>query len=558
MTTDIEMTNLQALGFTKSVNRLEKIVATSGKAGKVLPLAFVPLLRGDQLNTTRMSFTFKMAETAKPLFNPVHLDVRAYFIPHLASERFNGPDQLDRAYMGVPDEAEGPVRPFVEKVLFSRYSPFWKTLGEHAKHSSQVNGFSLEAFNLLVNWRRKMRSRILPQLGRYDAKDNTMELPTCFWPHNSLSHIVADYDDAMIEGAFELDLLSQTIPVQGIGLATVQNFSTLQSFKTSDGRLVTGADNEKWTVATENSTDYNPAIAADANGYPQVLVDLQNAGITASLSNLDAARKTRAFAEVRKKYASHIQDEEAGGDYIIDMLMSGIEVPAQHLAQPILLDRKQTIFGQSTRYATDSGNLEKSVTQGMSIVDLRMAMPKTNVGGIILITAEICPAQINERILSPYLDAHTTVGKDLFPDALRDTLDVDKVDVVRNSHIDAMHTDPDGVFGYAPLHHRWRTTRANVGGKWYRPIPDAAFDEDRLSIWSVEEPDPVLSENFYLANDLHSKVFQYENMDHFEISGRGVFPIVGLTQFGKGLHESSDDYEKMSAVADLGSAKDEV
>ena len=122
--------------------------------------------------------------------------------------------------------------------------------------------------------------------------------------------------------------------------------------------------------------------------------------------------------------------------------------------------------------------------------------------------------------------------------------------MVPNEHVDVDHTSPQATFGYAPLNHQWKRNSYNIGGKYFRPTVDAPFDEDRQRIWANESPNPTLTEDFYLATNLHHKVFADQNTDAFEVSGQARFEIVGNTVFGKGLQEASDHYDQIMATVD--------
>jgi hypothetical protein len=508
----------------KSLRVDEKRVLTSGNAGKVLPLAVVPLLREDRVSSGRMRFSFEMMETAEMLMNAINVTVRAHFVPFLAFDRFNGMDQFNRSYKGIPETEGGSPIPFFETMAFDRNAEFWSTLGMHAKQGEMVNNAPVEAYNQIVNFMRKARSAKLTQRNRLDTS-----LAACFWHNTNMSHIVPDFDQAKIDGEVALNIVSGQLPVQGIG------------------RYGPVGSNDAWLAG--NTTD----VVIDASGrglrfnidenlVSNIYAEMQENGITVSLANIELAKKTAAFAELRSRFDG-IDD-----DHIIDLLMEGVRVPEEMMSQPILLDRKTTMFGYNRRYATDAANLAESVTSGQTFVDISLRTPPMNTGGVIIITAEIVPEQLFERQKDYFLYANNT---DQLPNFTRDFLDPEKVAVVKNEHVDIDHDTPDATFGYAPLNHEWQRKLVNVGGKYYRPEVDAAFDEDRQKIWANETPNPTLTEDFYLATNLHNKVFADTLADGFEIIGVGKFDIVGNTVFGKGLTEATDDYDTLMGQVDM-------
>lgn len=502
----------------KSVRRDDIKVLTAGYAGKIIPLKYIPVLREDRVSGG-CRIKIEMDETAELLMTAVNVDVQAWFVPFLAFDRFDGLDQFNRSYRGQA-EGSGQVVPFINGIPFNSGSPVNRALGLHGKQGDTVNGAYLEAFNLLVNHRYEMRSDKITPRAIYDHT-----LPKGFWHHSQLDHIVPDFDQAAIDGEVMLNLDQTKLPVRGILTGT-------DPYQGSSSRHGVGGE-----IRDDGSNWFSGAFAAqDPNnmGFPDVYAELAQEGVTLSLSNIELAKKTAAFAKIRDEYK--VDDE-----HILDLLMSGIRVPEVEMSKPLLLDRQKTIFGYDQRYATDGANLEKSVTTGETIVDLRFRTPHMNTGGIIFITAEISPDQVFERRKDYFLHATTPAE---FPDFMRDYLDPEKVAVVQNDHIDIHHTQPDATFGYAGLNHQWDRTFINLGDRYYREVGDP-FDEDRQRVWDNTTVDPTFTEDFMLMNEIHHNVFASDTVAPFNFQALGEVEIVGNTVFGKRLVESTGSYDAL-------------
>jgi hypothetical protein len=500
----------------------QKTVITSGNAGKIIPVACIPLLREDGVKRSRMQIAVEMMETAETLFNGVNVTVNAHLVPKLAFDRFNGMDDLNRSYQGVPrEDGETPI-PFIETHTFSQAdNEFYQTLGMHAQGSATVNRDYIEAYNTVVNFRRKQRSSSLSMRTMTDTS-----LAQAFWNHTTMAHIVPDFDQAIIDGEVSLNVVNEVMPLRSTEYA---------SFLDAAGNT----QPYKYPMADAN---YTPAgTSGNYNWEDEIWAEMQQNGITVSLSNIEMARKTQAFAKARSLYQGH------DDDYIIDTLMAGIRIPDQAMKQPILLAQQRTQMGYQQRFASDAANLDESVTVGGALVDITMRTPAINTGGIIVVTCEITPEQLFERQKDHYLH-NTSVSN--YPEFTRDELDPEKVSIVTNDHIDVDHTTPNAVFGYAPLNHEYMRSSPNIGGKYYRPDVDASFDEDRQKIWANETVDPELTEDFYLCNNVHHKVFADSTSDAFEITARGTFEITGNTVFGGALKEATDDYDQVMADVD--------
>jgi len=542
----------QPIAVQKSVRNARGRVLTSGDAGKILPLKYEWLHREDGVQSGKIRVNVEMQETAELLMNGVGVTCYAHFVPMLAFDRFNGSmDELNRSYKGE-NGAAGSVVPFFESNKYRGTSgnvvttsetgthtaatidtsswtagldTFYQTMGIHTQ-SPNFNTTIVEAYNAIVNMRRKARSKSLPVRNQFDHR-----LAEAFWINNGMQNIVPDFDQSLIDGQVSLSGLTFKAPIRadkasGDHVYNSQthpaNFSTYTHPSAPVGNATVGEEEYIWN-------DIWAELTAGGNA-------------TMSLADIEQARKTAAFAKMRSMYDG-VDDE-----HIIDLLMSGIRVPDEALKQPILLGRQRAMMGFNQRYATDGGNLDDSATNGYASIDMNIRTPAMNTGGVIMITAEIVPEQLWERKKDYFL---YTTDPDTLPNYLRDVLDPEKVAVVKNDHADVNHATPDGTFGYAPLNHQWQKDMVNVGGKYYRPANDA-FDEDRAKIWTAEATDPSLNEDFYLVSELHKKVFSDQVSDSFEITALTDFNIVGNTVFGAGLHESdaTSDYDAITEQVD--------
>lgn len=521
-------TRTEALVAPRTVRKHSARGITSLPAGKMVPLAAFPVLREDAVRSGRLRFSFEMMETAEVLMNAINVRVMAYFVPMLALDRFNGSmDQLNLSYEGKPPLEGEQVVPFIEQVAFGAHgsNDIYRYLGLHGRADQMVNSSYVEAYNQIWNFRAKNRSPDLTLRNRLDTG-----LAPAFWLHERFSHIVPDFDQAVIDGEVPLNVVNAVMPVRD---------------NVGGNRLVLKGASDGFTRVLEHKAGTDVVTSSRGALVTQELLldgmyaELQQNGITVSLSNIEMARKTQAFAKLRQQYNMH-------DDHIINLLMDAISIPDQAFKQPMLLSDRKTIFGMSKRYASDAGNLTESVVNGMTGLDMSIQLPRINTGGIIMVVAEITPDQLFERQEDPWLN---TLSVDGLPQYLRDTLDPEKVDIVKNSRIDTSHANPNATFGYEPLNARWNIDTPRVGGRFYRPTVNTGFDEDRQRIWAVETINPTLSTDFYLCTNMHTKPFVVTNQDPFEVVTQGDLFIEGNTVFGGHLVEATDDYEKVLAVA---------
>lgn len=520
-------------------------VLTSLPAGKCVPLTAIPLLREDALSGS-FRLSVEMLETKELLMNPVNLRVTAYVVPLLALERFEGSrDQFDRSYMGEPQVEGGSVVPFVETAAMGTHgaNAVYKALGLHGKSTDLVNTAYLEAYNLIWNFRAKNRSKELTERARLETT-----LAPAFWQHSRFENVVPDFDQAVIDGEIALNVVNSSLALSAASADVVRK-SNASGMKLRVGGSNTLASNG--FALKSGASGYSGFITGESGGTTPLSIDpdgqlqvdlsgitaeMEGGGVAISLSNLELARKTQAFARMRERYEGH--DDE----WIIDMLMSGLSIPDQALKHPILLADKSVRFSQVKRYATDSSNLAESAVSGGAVLDLRLRVPRLNTGGVVMVMAEAIPEQLFERQRDPFFALSSV---DALPEYLRDTLDPEKVDVVSNAEIDVQHATPAGTFGYAPMNWKWNAFGPRVGGKFYKPESGSANDEDRQRIWAVETENPVLSTDFYIVSAIHVKPFLNTETDPFEATMVGDAAIEGNTVFGGLLVEATANYDKV-------------
>ncbi|AXH76643.1 MAG: major capsid protein [Microviridae sp.] len=544
---DLSRTNLQPIAVPRTARIHAMRGITSLPAGKMVPIGCASLLREDALVSGRLRFTFEMNETAEVLMNAVNVSVKAYLVPFLALQRFEGSmDLFNRSWEGIALGNE-PVVPWIEHEPMGAHGsdPIYKYLGLHARPNQEVNTCYKEAYNAIWNFRATNRSKNLTLRNRLDDT-----LAPAFWVRDRFKHIVPDFDQAVIDGEVALNVVDMKMPLRGLYAPQGSPGSLVAeggNWRDAAGKSIpvggqyltnfSAVMPDAWTAAR---TKIHPGGVSPTESWPDIYTELQADGITVSLSNIEMARKTQAFARLREQFAGH------SDEYIINLLMDGLTVPDKQLAQPMLIGQRETVFGMSKRYASDGENLSMSAVNGATFVDLSIQTPRIPTGGVIMVVAEITPDQLFERQMEPMFHC---IDHTMLPHYLRDTLDPEKVEVVPCEYVDVDHSTPDAAFGYAPLGYRWHHEAPHIGGKFYRPEVDAEFDEDRQRIWAVETVDPTLSTDFYLCTNIHQKPFLVTTEDPFECVTQGDLMIQGNTVFGGVLVEASENYKEVMEKA---------
>ncbi|AXL15635.1 major capsid protein [Microviridae sp.] len=504
---------------------------TSSFGGKFVPLSIVPLLREDGVLNSTLSINLQMAETADMLLNPVRVSAMAYLVPKLALDRFKDMGTIDRSYASEP-EIDGSVVPWFETAVASDdIHEIHRTLGLHVPGGQTYNTDYVESFNAVWNYIALQRSSSLEKRDRLASS-----LPPAFWEHTQMRHVVPTFDAAMVEGNIPITFVS------GSDELDIFRRSNAQAWKV----MTAGTDNEQGNGELTSASSVGQLRVPAAGGTTDSSLDpmgglyakLAAEGVQISLANIEQARETRAWSELRAQY------QGISEDWMIDQLLAGIRLNDEVLKQPILLDHADTVVGMSERYATDGDNLAKSVADGRTSLSLKLRAPALQTGGCVVICGQVLPEMIYERQRDYYFRAETV---DELPNRTADELDPQPVETIKNGEVDESHAMQDDLFGYAPLNHRWMRRAPKVGGKYFRSNPTDPWDENRNRIWSTEVENPTLGPDFYLSSTLSHEVFADSNTDPFEWWVTGDVGIEGLTYFGATLREALGDYEAIEA-----------
>lgn len=531
------------VSFSRSTRKDEGVLMSSGRAGVVIPVGYIPVLKGDSVSG-QFALDLNMAQMPKPLLNPAYANVQAWFVPKASYPQFAGTDEFLNAYTGTSIRALGAADRTPPAYFHTRGVPtdaaattFFKTLGLHIATATTINTDLIDAFNLVYNFRLAAHSSKLP-LKKYAQEDivKAMEFPPAFWPSGRFARVVPDYERALILGSLDLDISAGRIPVEGLRRQGPGNTTAQAASVQTDA-----------TSVVVFGTSTNGVRFELPDNSARLFADMIDQTVTTSLADIDKARTTQAFAKLRTAYAGNDTTGFMSDEMILAYLMQGISVPDEYYRRPWLLGQQRVAFGFSERHAMDGASLDQSTTTGRTSVRLPINVPRQDVGGYIVMTCEVLPERLDERQSDEYW---RVTDPDQFPNALRDVQRVEPVDQVLNRRLDAKHTQPDALYGYEPMNDVWNRSFTRLGGVFYQAVPTAPVTESRSGIWQAGIVDPVYNEDHFLApTPFPHDVFSDTTAPAFEFVLRHSATIVGLTQIGDVLQENNDDF---AAVEDGG------
>lgn len=539
--------NTSPVQYSKSVRSDNSVLMTSGKAGIVMPLGYIPILPGDSMSG-RMSIDMTLAEMPKPLLNAVFANVQAWFVPKPAHPQFSGMDEYIASFQetkvfnsipGIGDRT--PPAYFRGASALSAVwasSGWWKRLGLPAMTGKFINVDFYDAVTAVYNFRLQAHSSKLALKPYYGdpAADGNLDY-RAFWPTGRLSRVVADYERALLLGQLDMDIAAGNIPIQNLlyngGTQTGQPAGSYYDAGLGGPAVIpsNGVPNLRgiWFDPDSPSTDES-RVSAKFGG--EVVIT--------SLAGIDKARTTQAFAKLMSSYRGNSTDNFGNEQTLIAHLMQGLSVPPDLLKRPILLDSKRIPFGFAERFASDGASLDQSVTTARASANLVLNVPQTDVGGMVIVTGEVLPERIDERMQDPFWEL---ASPSELPNALRDIQRLEPVDIVKNKRVDMAHTTPDGLYGYEPMNDVWNRAYTRMGGRYYQPDPTTPVNDARMGVWLANLVNPVFNSDHYLApKPFPHTVFSDTTKDAVDIVVRHACKIVGLTQFGDPMVEDNGDW----------------
>jgi len=517
----------QPVPFPRTVRNPREMLNTSSRAGVVMPAGFIPLMPEDGIKAgSSVEILIQMEETEKMLGNAVHVRAHAHFVSYAALDRFEGIDSVMYAWA---QKAGSASIVSLDSVSAPRVD-FFKHFGEHLVLADDYNIDYVRAYNTVVNFRRSSVSKSLPV-----RSEDASGVARALWGETALARIVPDWDAGLLEASAELTFGGTNLPLSGD--ADITGIRAATSTSKPQTRDPDGTVHNNQNHSTLHTNDVNGAFAISAD-LSSVFAQLSGGAGTVSLAAIENAKRTKAFAEMRARMSGTDDD-------LIDLLMKGLSIPSNAYHDPILIGSSDVNINQTARYATDSANLDNYVANGVGAIRIPLNLPTQTTGGFVVFTYEIVPEPVFARQADNFLQK-TFVE---LPNALRDYLDTQPVQVVPNKFVDTLHTVPDGTFGYAPLNHDWSQARVKMGGRYLQGLSAVATDEDQQHIWSVRTVDPTLDEDSFLVpSDFAHDPFLDTIADPFIVRVQYSLMIEGITQFGPALYESTGDYAAVAAV----------
>lgn len=545
-------TTVAPFQFQRTQRAVDIIRRTDARAGVLHPLAFIPLFPEDSFTGT-VSCTIEMEPAVKPLDNGILCGVRAVYVPFAASERFHSITEYFNALAGNP-EKNGVVTPWQTQIAMTAATPpaILAAMGYQVRTGNK-NDFPIRAYNIASNmlWRK---------LGKEIPARTELDVTLARAPFRDplVQEIVPDFDVSLLAGELDFSLSGQA-PVSGIYMEQGASFAAVHTSAIDTVQTVIPANSRQVLSFGQDNANQRMIVEKAASGaYPYIRAELSALGGKINLAQLDQIQKTVAFA----KYLETIEEQlgtAVEAQTAMDLLVRGLRIPQILERQPLLVGEGTSVIGYMTHRSTEAASLNVTRTTGMAQVNVRMNVPQQTTGGMIMLLADFQPERHHERAEHPWWNVLTPND---IPDAARDTMAVQPVDIINNHRLDSQHASPTVRFGYAGRNRHWQWPEFGLGGRAYRK---ALTDENKMSYWAVDVANPTLSTSWYLmpmeaaaahnGNNANAGIHHYPFADTtlppFKIVTRVDGAAMGLTQFGPILQEDRSLDEEVELIEDL-------
>ncbi len=151
--------NTAPVMFNRTVRPDDVTLMSSGRAGVVQMLGYVPLFAGDSCSG-QVGIDLELKDMPRPLRNAVYLRAQAWFVPKSSHPQFSGADELYHSMAGKPIKAylssdRTPpafhnLVPAGSKAAVAA-TEFYKALGVHIDTTQPLHSDLPDAFTIVYN-----------------------------------------------------------------------------------------------------------------------------------------------------------------------------------------------------------------------------------------------------------------------------------------------------------------------------------------------------------------------------------------------------------------------
>lgn len=365
--------------------------ANKARGGKLVPTMAVPF-RPNEKGIVSQTVAMELEPIAGRLITDIYAKVTAVFVPALA---------CDALYDAAADHP-GNAEIFRTKLLNGEMifplegeTEISQRLGINPKSvggSLVVNSIARIAHNAAVNFLRQRK---------YVDAATVLASNTSLTPA-ILSSTVLDRFNAVLNPEDRINgavALQGTIPIQGLGLRSINVGSTPATFNTRQSEGVNG-DQTGWFVdpsadgGANSKTDLMVSEDPDNPGWPLIVADL---GLTndqrLSLSDFYQAEK---MDKLTRAMRAHVDRNPQHGVEQIVRMVHGLSIETGKV--PYVVYEKTIALANGIKSAMDGASLDVMQTNTDGVIEFSVPVDGSEFGGILITFLEVKPEEVvNEQ-----------------------------------------------------------------------------------------------------------------------------------------------------------------
>lgn len=444
---------------------------TTGNQGEMIPINTINVIPGDtvqQATTALIRFSPLLA----PVMHPVHARIQHYFVPfRLIWDDFEdfitgGEDGLDSSTFPTVDVSSVSAGT-LEDYLGLPVGTYTQT--------EAVSALPFRAYNLIWNeYVRNTRLQTAKTIDLTSGADTTTErnLLKVNWQKDRFTNAA---DDTQLGTEISLPL-GTSAPVN-LDTTTGNNW---RAYDAATGAATTLGGNMTHNTSPgdiDSSATGNKKLILDPNGT--LNADLSSA-TAATINDLRRSIALQKFAEARQLYGSR---------YVEYLRYMGVKSSDGRLDRPEYLGGGRQVVQFSEVLSTDGANTGDMKGHGIASVRSNRYRRYFEEHGIVMSFLSVMPKTIYSQGIPKeflYTDRTDFFQKELANIGLTE---------IENKEVYAMHTSPDGVWGYQRNYDELRSSVSTISGDF-----NGGGNLDHWTMARVFSSDPALNSNFLEAN----------------------------------------------------------
>lgn len=481
----------------------------TGNMGKLIPLTWYETLPGDTIQQST-NLLVRVSPLLSPVMHPVRCRIHHWFVPNRLIW-----DDWEDFITGGEDGADDSVHPYrTHGDVSGQESQLIDYLGippeDFSSDPTVISALPYRAYQLI--WNEFYRDQDLVTeavIDKTDGADVTTEI--------DLKEVAWEKDYFTTSRPWEQKGTAITIPlgedapVTGIGKYNQTFPDSSQSAYETDGTGSTTYANSVQIGDALTNNFFEVEEDPNNSGYPNIRADL-SAATGIDINDLRLAMALQKYQEARAMYGSR---------YVEYLRHLGVRSSDARLNKPEYLGGGRQVIQFSEVLSTDGSNTGEMYGHGIAALKTNKFRRFFEEHGIVMTLMSVIPKTI-------YSDGvHRAWLRTTKEDYHQRELEHIGQQEVENKEVYALHTTPEGTFGYQNRYDEYRTLPSSIAGEFRSTL-------DHWHYARMFSSDPALNSTFVQAEPT-KRVNASTNTDTlYVMANHSIQARRGLSPVGQG------------------------